>query len=253
MNNQKNETQEARPEDKKQKMPSIWPPLIVTLVCAALLWLRWAQPRFVDLFTVSMFVVAALAWFFLYLMNIPGGISLGFKNRLETICHELENADNAQQVASRFLKATLPFYEDVRLQARRSFASALLAALVGVGFFIYAAHEAMSSKGAHINISVVAGTLIQVIAGLNFVLYGNVSKQFFAFHTCLERIDRFMIANSLCADLGPAKKDEMRSELVKMIAGAPPLTFDLISGKTRHGAHKAQKSKPLAKSAAAGS
>ena len=152
---------------------------------------------------------------------------------LEKTCQQLgaTPVGETQQIASVFLKASIPFYEDIRKQARASFQSALFAALVGIVFFIYALYAAMHSGSSSVKVSVIAGALIQVIAGINFYLYANVSKQFFAFHTCLERIDRFMIANSLCENLcSSAKKDQMRSELVRMIAGASLLTFDMITG-----------------------
>jgi hypothetical protein len=151
------------------------------------------------------------------------------------------------------LERSIPFSGDIRKQARESFQSALVAAIVGIVFFIYALYAAMHSGSSSVKVSVIAGALIQVIAGINFYLYANVSKQFFAFHTCLERIDRFMIANSLCENLcSSTKKDEIRSELVRMIAGASLLTFDVISG-ARSGAVTSSESRHSQKSSAADS
>jgi cytochrome bd-type quinol oxidase subunit 1 len=43
-------------------------------------------------------------------------------------------------------------------------------------------------------IGVVSGVIIEFIAGINFCLYSRASKQVGAFHICLERTHRYLIA-----------------------------------------------------------
>jgi len=122
---------------------------------------------------------------------------------------------------------SLHYYQAVRIQAQRSFQAALAAAAVGTVFFIAAAGLVMNGASDRATISLIAGTLIQVISGINFYLYGKAARQFSLFHVCLERMNRFLVANSICANLDQGdKRDELRAELVKIVAEAPMLTVD---------------------------
>lgn len=167
-------------------------------------------------------------------MEKIGSIQVPPLKELYKECHRLEKlqTNETHRMAALFFKMSIRYYADVRRQAQQSFYSALGAAIVGVAFFIWAVSSfSASSPGSAKALSTIAATLTQVIAGINFYLYGKTAKQFFAFHTCLERIDRFMLANSLCENLSSsAKKDEMRSELLRTVADAPLLTLDLIEG-----------------------
>lgn len=58
-------------------------------------------------------------------------------------------------------------------------------------------------------------------------LYLQTARQFAAFHTCLERTNRFLMANAMCEHLGE-RQDEMRAELIRTIANAPLLTQNLL-------------------------
>ena len=75
----------------------------------------------------------------------------------------------------------------------------------------YAAIIAMKfANDIEVYVSAFAGGLIEVISGINFYLYFRTARQFAAFHTCLERTNRFLIANDMCEHLG-VRKDEMRA------------------------------------------
>jgi hypothetical protein len=96
----------------------------------------------------------------------------------------------------------LRYYQDVRYQALQSFWSALGAAIAGLVFFVCATSQAMSDDGRLRSIvSVLAGALSQFIAGVNFYLYFKASRQFASFHICLERTNRFLLANTMCENL----------------------------------------------------
>ncbi len=77
-------------------------------------------------------------------------------------------------------------------------------------------------SGDKASISFLAGSVIQVISGINFYLYFKAARQFASFHICLERTNRFLVANSICMDVGcTVKRDEIRTELIEIIARAP--------------------------------
>jgi hypothetical protein len=151
------------------------------------------------------------------------GVTAQPLEELRERCRNLGRLEDTQNV---LLEMSLNYYEDVRRQAQRSFRAALIAAGVGTLFFVAAA-VGITADSERANISLIAGTLIQAIAAINFYLYGKTAKQFSSFHVSLERMNRFLIGNSIVADVAPGeKKDDIRAELVKIIAEAPTLAAE---------------------------
>lgn len=144
-------------------------------------------------------------------------------------CREVAVTDpgDTQKIASVLTEMSLHYYDDVRKQAERSFSAALTAAAVGTMFFLAAAVLVMNNRTDKATISLISGSLIQVISGINFYLYGKAGRQFSLFHVCLERMNRFLVANSICENLTcPHKRDEIRADLVRMVGQAPMLSVD---------------------------
>lgn len=146
---------------------------------------------------------------------------------------------DTHRIASLMQQMSLDYYADVRKQAQQSFASALVAATVGTLFFLYAVLRAMSSENG-VWIGIAAGALVQVISAINFYLYGRAARQFASFHICLERTNRFLLANTLCEQLASPLQDQVRQDLIKIVASAPMLTLDVTEG------HQLQQPQPAA-------
>ena len=175
---------------------------------------------------------------------------------IENICMVLGKVKpaNINKVASLHSRMILDYYQDVRMQAQQSFHWALIWAGIGLCFFIYAViawimHQSLSSSipmGSVIG--VIAGTLVQVISGINFKLYSQAARQFASFHICLERINRFLLSNTLCENLvSEANKDKMRQKLIWLIANAPALRFSVVSGSSDQNAPRTNKEKIINK------
>ena len=104
----------------------------------------------------------------------------------------------------------LDYYEDVLEQAQKSFNAAKRVATIGFVVLIVTvlyllvvdALSHMVIPGLHVSepslkvgsIGVLSGALIEFIAGINFVLYARASRQFGAFHICLERTHRYLVS-----------------------------------------------------------
>jgi neutral trehalase len=71
--------------------------------------------------------------------------------------------------------------------------------------------------------SLIGGALAEVIAGINFYLYNQTSKQFGDFHLRLEKTQNFLLANSFCENMEGSAKQEIRGELVRLIANSSRL------------------------------
>jgi hypothetical protein len=135
---------------------------------------------------------------------------------------EIAEADpkDVQEVAAAQIRIINDYYASVLQQARQSFSAALIAAVVGLFFFLAAVGFVLTSKDSLVSaISVVSGGLVEVIAGINFYLYGRAAQQLSAFHQVLDRTQRFLLANSICENLTEPTKDQARAKLIEVIAG----------------------------------
>jgi hypothetical protein len=167
-------------------------------------------------------------------------------SKLRETCDQLETglAGTLAETVSAHEKMILQYYQDVQQQATQSFSAAKVAA--GVGFsvliltLIYClifdalAHYGMAGDASAPKnlltvggIGVVSGLLIEFIAGINFWLYGRAAKQFGAFHICLERTHRYLIAYKICEEM-KEKKDETLQKIVCIMANAPMITAQEI-------------------------
>jgi hypothetical protein len=163
---------------------------------------------------------------------------------MKDACARVGSTDpgDVRTIASLHAEMIINYYQDVRRQAQQSFVAALVAATVGTFFFLYAALWPMALSGATLpakSISLVAGTLIQIISAINFYLYARASRQFATFHICLERMNRFLLANSLCENICSENlKDSTRVDLVGRIANAPLLEMEIGDPGRGHGPQK---------------
>jgi hypothetical protein len=150
---------------------------------------------------------------------------------LQKACEAIASSapGDTHAIASLMQQMSLKYYEDVLKQAQESFGSALIAASIGTLFFLYAIWRGMASDN-RAWIAVIAGGLVQVISAINFYLYGRASRQFWSFHVCLERTNRFLLANTLCEKLLSPLQDQVRQGLVQTVANAPMLTLDVMEG-----------------------
>ena len=105
------------------------------------------------------------------------------------------------------------------LQAKSSFRWALVISAAGFIFFlmsiIFVLDQQQKNKAL---IPLISGAIIEVIAGVNFYLYGQTTKQLSSFYRKLDRTQRFLLANSICESLEGETKQTTRSEIVKIIS-----------------------------------
>jgi hypothetical protein len=112
-------------------------------------------------------------------------------------------------------------YSSVLRQANRSFIAALIAAGIGLVFFIAAVSFLLLERPASVSIiSLIAGALVEVIAGVNFYLYTRASNQLSTFHLRLDKTQNFLLANSVCENLEGEIKQQTRADLVYTIANS---------------------------------
>ena len=144
-------------------------------------------------------------------------------------CDELKVAMTGSigDIVSAHEKMILQYYADVQQQAKQSFDAAKIVAALGfivliatlVYIFWLVWHPKISGSITVATVGTVSGVLIEFIAAINFWLYSRASKQFGAFHICLERTHRYLIAYKITEEI-KGKRDETLEKLVCIMANA---------------------------------
>lgn len=131
-----------------------------------------------------------------------------------------------QEIAASQIELLATYYDLAIQQAQRSFVWALVAAGAGFFFFLAAVAFVLFNQAQNVSvISLISGALIEVIAGINFYLYGKTTSQLSEFRERLDQTQRFLLANSVCESLSGETQQNTRVELVRKIASITPPTI----------------------------
>lgn len=134
--------------------------------------------------------------------------------------------DKVQEVVAAQLDLMQGYYQEVLNQSQRSFRSALIAAAVGLIFFLAAITFALFQQPTNLTaviITAIGGTLAEFIAALNFRLYGDASKQLAEFQSRLDKTQGYLLANSISSGLNEENRQAALQELVRTISGQEKL------------------------------
>jgi hypothetical protein len=154
-----------------------------------------------------------------------GGLEVDLSTTLDESLKKISDAppDRIQEVAAAQIGLLSDFYRTALGQARTSFNWALIGVALGLLFFVGAVVVELSTDAPNAAlISAIAGGTVELISGLNFVLYGRATAQLGEFHDRLEQTQRFLLANSMCESLGTDRQDAARASLIETIAQASP-------------------------------
>jgi len=125
---------------------------------------------------------------------------------------------NIQKIAASQIEMLRVYYREVLDQAQKSFRWALIAAGVGLAFFLFAIAFTLIQGSQNIAvISLVSGALIEVISAINFFLYGKTSGQLAEFQVRLDVTQRILLANSICAELDGDCRNQTRSDIIRTV------------------------------------
>lgn len=129
---------------------------------------------------------------------------------------------NFQENAANLLDLSDSYYKAVLKQSKQSFVWALIASGIGLFCFLVAVFFLLIHLGDisyySATISAVGGALVEVIAGLILVQSKQKSEQATDYHIRLDRIQRFIVANSACEGLEGEIKQTTRAELIRALA-----------------------------------
>ena len=154
-----------------------------------------------------------------------GEVSAGTAITIGPVTHIIERISetdpgDVQKIAASQIELLTSYYDAVLAQAKHSFRWALIAAAIGLVFFLGAVGFLLKDLPGNVAlISTIAGVVVETISGLNFFLYGRTTKQLAHYHNNLDRTQRFLLANSMCESLEGDERNRVRTELIRIIAG----------------------------------
>jgi DNA-binding transcriptional regulator YhcF (GntR family) len=161
-------------------------------------------------------------------ITYEGIARLGFMphdvTRVGQALHRLAKAekDDVQEIAASQIGLLKDFYDLALDQARKGFQWALAASIVGFGLLIIAIIFVLRNDGINVAIiTTVSGAILEVIAGINFVLYSKTLGQLSTFHDRLDVTQRFLLANSLCESITGDLKNKTRAEIITRLTSIP--------------------------------
>jgi hypothetical protein len=129
-------------------------------------------------------------------------------------------AGDFQRIAASQMELGDRYYKKVLQQANVSFWWALIAAVVGLFFFLVASGLILRQLETISNVSLISGVVVEVISGIGFTLFAHASRQLESFHVRLDRTLLFLFANSVCEHLKTELKETTRAELVLSMANS---------------------------------
>lgn len=125
---------------------------------------------------------------------------------------------NVQQIAALQLEMLTEYHQIALTQSRRSFFWALVGSGIGLFFFVAAVGFALATGIATALVPLISGAVVEVVAGIVFVLYGKTTSQLSSFHSRLEVLQRYLLANSICESLEGAERNKARAALIQEIS-----------------------------------
>lgn len=155
-----------------------------------------------------------------------------FYQAVEKSMERLSNIekDDVKGTAASQIELLSRFYDLSLSQAQRSFRWALIASIVGLGFFIIAIAFMIGSNKDIANVALIGGGIIQFISAVNFYIYNKTLSQLTLFQGRLETTQRFLLANSLTESLSDEYRDKTRAKLIDQLASSQ---YEKLSGSGR--------------------
>jgi len=120
---------------------------------------------------------------------------------------------NVQLIAASQLELLAGYHQIALAQSRRIFFWALVVSGVGLIFLVAAVVSVLPT-----GVAFLAGATVEIVAGIVFVLYGKATAQLSSFHSRLEVLQRYLLANSLCEALDGEDRNKARAALIQEIS-----------------------------------
>ena len=115
-------------------------------------------------------------------------------------------------IAAAQLELLAGYHQIALAQSRRIFFWALVVSGVGLILLLASFVRALATE-----IALLSGAIVEIVAGIVFVLYGKTIPQLNTFQRRLDDLQRYILANSLCEALDGDERNKARAALIQEI------------------------------------
>lgn len=138
----------------------------------------------------------------------------------------LEDVATVRDVLTEYREALNEYHKEGLQQSQDSFRAAVFAGIVGLIFFIVTVSiivlgsifdRSLGEIALAAVLSALAGSVTEVVAAINFWVYGKATDQMNKFYLHMSVGLEFLLANSITSEVEPEGQDELRHEVVQAI------------------------------------
>ena len=124
-----------------------------------------------------------------------------------------------QTIAASQINLLTGHYEMMLKQAEKIFKAAKFALVIGALLFTVAVMLMLSyQSNVIVTITFICALLVELISGINFFIYWKTVSQLKGFHFRFDRMQSYLLANSVCESLDGEARTASRQELIRKIA-----------------------------------
>ena len=127
---------------------------------------------------------------------------------IKDITIENNENDNVLELMLKNVKELREYYVISKQQARKSFSAALFICFFGIFIYVLGIISVMILNKDVSIISIIGGTVVEVIAGLFFWLYREATKQLSIYHQRLGSTEKYLTVIQIIRELPEDKKVE---------------------------------------------
>lgn len=139
------------------------------------------------------------------------------KEKIKIVKEFTDEKTNVIDLMLKNVSELREYYVISKNQARRAFSAALTICFLGIVIYSFGIASAVFFKSDSTLITLVAGTVVEVISGLFFWLYLQASKQLDIYHKRLGSTEKYLTAISLVDKMTDEQKDKQYQWIIQHI------------------------------------
>ncbi len=145
-----------------------------------------------------------------------GNTEQALQNAVERVAEA--NPKNIQEVAAAQVEIINAYYVNGLEQSKKSFFWSLIWGGIGSGFLLGAITVLLFRQPTEIAYaSGIGGVLVEMFAGTYLYLYKHASDQLATYRLALEKMQKILLANSMCEGLDTEAKQSARIDLIRSV------------------------------------
>lgn len=136
------------------------------------------------------------------------------KEKLESVKTFTDEDANVIDLMLKNVSELREYYVISKNQARRSFSAALTICFLGIVIYSFGIVSVIFFKADATIITLIAGTIVEIISGLFFWLYVQASKQLDIYHKRLGATEKYLTAMQLVEKISEQRRDYQYEKLI---------------------------------------